>query len=184
MMWRRLDNPGHEWARLTDTGSGPVLRGTAVFVEDKIAGRLDYKILCNPVWETRSAIVLGWVQDEKVKLEITKGPGNTWRMNGRPVPSVQGCVDLDLSFSPSTNLLPIRHLNLEIGQESEVRAAWLRFPRLELHTLVQRFRRISESRYFYSSDTGFSTELDVNGDGFVKNYPPLWAEEKDEHRAS
>jgi len=77
------------------------------------------------------------------------------------------------------NLLPIRRLNLKVGQESEVRAAWLRFPRLELLPLVQRLRRVGENRYFYASDSGFSTESDVNADGFVVNYPPLWTEVKD-----
>ena len=77
------------------------------------------------------------------------------------------------------NLLPIRRLNLKVGQESEVRAAWLRFPGLELLPLVQRFRRVGENRYFYASDSGFSTESDINADGFVVNYPPLWTEVKD-----
>jgi len=83
-----------------------------------------------------------------------------------------------LAFSPATNLLPIRRLNLEVGQEAEVRAAWLRFPDLDLHPLVQRFRRETKLVYSYSSDGGFSTRLEVNADGFVVNYPPLWAEEK------
>ncbi|MDB5047554.1 MAG: hypothetical protein JWO30_625 [Fibrobacteres bacterium] len=180
MMWRRLDNPGHEWARLFDLGSGPVLRGTTVFMEEHVLGRLDYKIVCNPLWETLSAEVLGWVGEEKFKLRIEKTRGNTWRMNGQAVPRVNDCVDIDLSFSPSTNLLPIRRLNLEIGQEAEVRAAWLKFPDLELHPLVQRFRREGERRYFYDSDIGFSTNLEVNVDGFVVNYPPLWTEETGE----
>jgi uncharacterized protein len=177
MMWRRLDNPGHEWARLSGDSSAPVLRGTAVFVEDRIPGRLDYKIVCNPDWETVSAEVLGWVDGKRVKLKIDKAPGGIWRINGRAAPTVTGNSDIDLAFSPSTNLLPIRRLKLEIGQEAEVRAAWLTFPDLDLHPLVQRFRRVGDRRYFYASDTGFSTELEVDSDGFVVNYPPLWIEE-------
>lgn len=177
MLWRRLDNPGHEWALLTGLGAGPILRGTAVFMEDHVTGRLDYKIRCNPQWETLSAEILGWVGSKKIKLSILRTPEYTWRINGRSVPGVKGCIDLDLSFSPSTNLLPIRRSNLEIGQEAEVRAAWLRFPDMELHPLHQRFRRTGSLCYFYESDTGFSTELKVNSEGFVIDYPPLWIEE-------
>lgn len=178
MMWRRLDCPGQEWARLSNIRSSPVLRGTAIFVEDRIPARLDYKIRCSPRWETLSADILGWVKDEKVELRIESRPGRTWWINGLLVPQVEGLVDIDLSFSPSTNLLPIRRLNLEIGQGAEVRAAWLRFPELDLVPLVQRFKRKSESRYSYDSDIGFSTELEVNAEGFAVSYPPLWKEVK------
>jgi hypothetical protein len=176
-MWRRLDNPGHEWARLYILGATPVLRGTAVFQEDRIAGRLDYKILCSPQWETLSAVVVGWVGGEKVDLRIQKTPNRGWLSNGKSVPGVEACPDIDLSFSPSTNLLPIRRLNLQLGQEAEVRAAWLVFPDLGLRPLTHWFRRESRDRYFYRSDTGFSAELKVNEAGFVVDYPPLWTEE-------
>ncbi len=38
------------------------------------------------------------------------------------------CVDIDLNFSSSTNLLPIRRLDLAIGQDAELTAAWLVSP--------------------------------------------------------
>ena len=178
MMWRRLDNPGHEWARLYSIGSSPVLRGTAIFKEEGVSGRLDYKITCSPRWETQSAVILGWVDDKKVDLRIEKTPAHDWFLNGIAVPGVKSCLDLDLSFSPGTNLFPIRRLNMAAGREYEVRAAWLTFPDLGLHPLVHWFRREGQSRYYYRSDTGFSTELKVNEAGFVVEYPPLWTEEK------
>lgn len=179
MIWRRLDCPGHEWARLFPKRSGSILRGTAIFIEDRIPARLDYRILCNPKWETLTARVLGWKGDEKVDLRIEKGADGSWRINGRLAPQVKGCPDIDLSFSPSTNLLPLKRLAPRIGDEIEVRAAWLRFPELDLQPLVHRFRRLDESHYGYASATGFSTELEVDADGFVVSYPPLWRKEPD-----
>jgi hypothetical protein len=89
-------------------------------------------------------------------------------------PSVTGCIDLDLNFSPSTNLLPIRRLNLAVGDEAQVRAAWLRFPSFELEPLFQTYRRIDESTYRYLSSTGFAADLEVSSVGFVTNYPGIW----------
>jgi hypothetical protein len=40
--------------------------------------------------------------------------------NGAAVSAVEGCIDIDLKYSPSTNLLPIRRLNLAIGESAEV----------------------------------------------------------------
>jgi hypothetical protein len=91
---------------------------------------------------------------------------------------VRGCTDLDLNFSPSTNLLPIRRLNLEIGQEAEVKAAWLRFPSFELEPLFQVYRRLGESVFRYESGGGsFIAHLEVDASGFVTNYPGLWQAE-------
>jgi hypothetical protein len=88
---------------------------------------------------------------------------------------VAGCIDLDLNFSPSTNLLPIRRLDLAIGQEAEVQAAWLRFPSFTLERLEQLYRRIDVATYRYESAGGkFVTELQVNAAGFVTHYPNAW----------
>lgn len=177
MLWRRLDCPGHEWARLSGTPAAPRLRGTAIFIEERIPARLDYRITCDAKWSTLSAEVLGWIGDRKVILRIERDALGLWRMFGRPIDSVGGCDDVDLSFSPATNLLAIRRLGLGIGEEGEARAAWLRFPAMDLVPLVQRFRRISEREYAYESDNGFATTLLTGAEGFVIEYPPLWTAE-------
>ena len=86
-----------------------------------------------------------------------------------------GCIDLDLGFSPSTNLLPIRRLGLAIGQEAKVQAAWLGFPSFTLEPLDQLYRRMDVATYHYESAGGrFVTELQVNVAGFVTRYPDFW----------
>ena len=168
ILWKRLDIPGHESARLT----GPTLHGSAVMLHDAKACRLDYEIVCDDAWRTRSARVSGWIGDGIVHVRITHENG-VWTMNGDPVPAVAGCIDIDLNFSPSTNLLPIRRLNLAIGEAAEVRAAWLRFPSLALEPLVQSYTRLAENRYRYSSGT-FVAELEVNSEGFPTEYAGVW----------
>lgn len=86
-----------------------------------------------------------------------------------------GCVDLDLNFSPSTNLLPIRRLELAVGQRTEVKAAWLRFPSFTLEPLDQLYRRIDAAVYRYESAGGkFVRDLQVDAAGFVTHYPGFW----------
>ncbi len=101
-------------------------------------------------------------------------------MNGAPVAAVAGCIDVDLSFTPATNLLPIRRLGLPIGSSAPVAAAWLRFPELDLQRLDQVYTRAAEGRYEYSSAGGsFRATLQVAASGFVTDYPGLWREERD-----
>lgn len=175
ILWRRLDHPGHESARLFFQRDSWHLQGTAVFSHDRCPCRLDYQILCDSHWHTRSARVDGWVGKKLIEITLTVNPGQRWLMNGTESPPVAGCVDLDLNFSPSTNLLPLRRLNLAVGDQAEVRAAWLRFPSFRLDSLPQRYRRIDETTYRYESAGGkFVAEIWVNEDGFVTKYPNFW----------
>ena len=172
VLWRRLDRPGHEAARLVLRDGLWRLSGTAVFVEQTLPCRLNYEVVCDAGWRTVSVAVAGWVGIETIDIDITVDAACRWRMNGEERPEVAGCLDIDLNFSPSTNLLPIRRLGLEIGQEADVRAAWLRFPTFALEPLEQRYRRIDAATYRYESAGGrFVAVLSVDSAGFVTNYP-------------
>ena len=172
ILWRRLDRPGHESARLSRPGGGWDLSGTAVFAHEGRPCRLDYSILCDAAWRTAQARVEGWIGSEIVRIEIFAGSSGQWRMNGMERAEVESSLDLDLNFSPSTNLLPIRRLDLAVGEEAKVRAAWLRFPSFTLEPLEQSYRRLAESKYRYESAGGrFTAELEVNDAGFVTLYP-------------
>jgi hypothetical protein len=144
ILWRRLDHPGHESARLFYQADSWSLQGTAVFSHEQLPCRLNYRIVCDSRWQTRLARVDGWVGDSPREIVITVNPEQRWLLNEDECAEVAGCIDLDLNFSPSTNLLPIRRLSLGVGQETEVRAAWLRFPSFQLEPLVQVYRRINQ----------------------------------------
>jgi hypothetical protein len=178
ILWRRLDRPGHEAARLSRMGGGWNLSGTAVMAHEGQPCRLDYSIVCDSGWRTSGATIEGWVGSETIRFEITAGSSGAWRMNGSNRPEVEGALDLDLNFSPSTNLLPIRRLDLAVGEEARVRAAWLRFPSFALEPLEQSYRRVAESRYRYESAGGrFVADLEVNAAGFVTLYPGFCQED-------
>lgn len=179
VLWRRLDRPGHESARLIFQPPDCFLVGTAVFAHDRQPCRLDYLVKCDSTWQTVSAEVAGWVGDQTIEIELAVDSSRRWWLNGREAPEVAGCIDLDLNFSPSTNLLPIRRLDLSVGQEAEVKAAWLRFPSFALEPLSQLYRRIDATSYRYESAGGtFVRELQVNETGFVSHYPDFWVLER------
>ncbi|HEX7241138.1 MAG TPA: putative glycolipid-binding domain-containing protein [Longimicrobiaceae bacterium] len=175
ILWRRVDRPGHESARVFREGGLWRLHGAAVFAHAGAPVRLDYAVVCDAEWRTVSASVAGWVGEETVAAEVAVDAEGRWRLNGAECPQVAGCVDVDLNFSPSTNLLPIRRLGLRPGEEGAVRAAWLRFPGFTLEPLEQRYRRVEEGLYRYESGGGaFTTDLRVDGHGLVTRYPGGW----------
>jgi hypothetical protein len=175
ILWRRLDLPGHEIACLQPTGAGWRLQGTAVFAYQRQACKIDYDIRCREDWCTASAQVNATIGSRTVDLLIVADANRNWHLNDRRCPGVAGCIDLDLGFSPSTNLLPIRRLALAVGEAAEVNAAWLPFPAMELAPLAQTYRRDEALRYHYESRGGrFARDLGVNQLGFVTDYPGLW----------
>lgn len=178
ILWRRLDCPGHESAQVSMQDSVGRLSGSAVFIYGQQPCRLDYLIVCDSEWRTLSARVTGWLGSELVTIEILVDSDQRWQLNGTECPEVVGCLDIDLNFSPSTNLLPVRRLQLDAGQEAKVRAAWLRFPSFKLERLDQVYRRIDDETYRYESAGGsFVTEIKVNSAGFVTSYPNFWEAE-------
>lgn len=178
VLWRRLDRGGHEAARLRLDGTVWRLTGTVVTVDDGRPCALEYAVACDALWRTREARVTGWLGRTPVAVELrADGEGSWWR-DGAPQPAVDGCLDVDLGFSPSTNTLPIRRLALAAGAGASVRAAWLRFPDFTLEPLEQRYTRTGESLYRYESAGGrFVAELETGAGSLVSRYGDYWRAE-------
>ncbi len=181
ILWRRLDVPGHDAAGVEIGSGGAVLSGMAVFHEGAPTA-LAYVVRADRDWQTFEAYVHGGRGREAIDLRLRRDAAGTWTLNDVPCPAVQGCIDLDLSFTPATNLLPLRRLELAVGRSAEVRSAWLEWPEVRLTPLVQRYLRQSETEYGYESDLPggelFRTTLRVQPGGWVVDYGGLWRAEE------
>jgi Uncharacterized protein conserved in bacteria len=178
ILWRRLDMPGHEIAELERAGEGWELRGLALLAHEGEPCRLEYRIECDGAWQTRTLHVDGRIGARPVALRLTRNGRGEWQVDGGPVPTLRDCIDVDLGFSPSTNLLPIRRLGLAVGERAAVRAAWVRFPSLTVEVLEQVYTRLAADRYRYeSADGAFRRDLTVSEDGWVTDYPDFWRAE-------
>ena len=175
MRWRRLDLPGLDEAELRQESGSWHLEGRAGFVEGAVHWELEYAVTCGPDWITTGADVHGHSSLGAVEAMVVRTGAGRWTLNGAPVPAVDGCTDVDLAFTPATNLLSLRRLDLAVGQETEVVAAWLTFPDFSLVPLRQRYRRASETSYEYQApDLSFTGTLTVDNQGFVLDYAGLW----------
>ena len=157
-----------------------MLEGMAVFLDDAPTA-LAYVVRCDGSWRTTDAEIRGWRGADRIELQVRRADTGEWRMNGATCPEVSGCAELDLNFTPATNLLPLRRLALQPGEAGEVRSAWLEWPEPRLRALVQRYARRGPSAYDYEAElpdgTTFHAELRVDPDGWVIRYGELWAAE-------
>lgn len=178
ILWRRVDTVGLETARVYGDDDGWYLDGAAIFLWEGSPCRLEYLIECDPEWRTTAATIDGWVGDEVIGREVLVSEEGSWYLDDDEIEAVEGCIDIDLNFSPITNLLPVRRLDLKVGESKEVSAAWLRFPSFQFERIDQTYTRIDETTLKYESRGGeFVRTLKINSDGLVLDYPDYWAVE-------
>jgi hypothetical protein len=174
ILWNRLDTPGHDACRLIEKPGGWELEGTAVFDQDGKPARLDYHVACDASWRTRWGRVRGWIGARGLDLDIRRTADGTWTLNGEVLRSTE-CIDLDLGFTPATNLIALRRLDLPVGQRAVTQTAWLDDSTFTLEALEQIYLRQSSLAYAYESPRfAYAGVLDVDAAGFVRRYPTLW----------
>ena len=100
MLWRRLDLPGHEIAKLEGLDDGWKLSGTAVFASQQGPAKLDYVVNCDAAWRTNSAQVRGVLGGEDIDLTVSVDAERRWRLNGTECASVEGSIDIDFRIQP------------------------------------------------------------------------------------
>lgn len=182
--WRRLDVPGHDACRLHRQPDGDWrIDGTAVFDEGQPTVAA-YSVTCDSHWVTRRASVRGWQGRLDIVAEIERAgeADGAWMLNGAPVPGLEDCLDVDLGFTPATNLVPIRRLALGIGEGASAPAAIFDVSNMRLERIEQSYKRTGETGYWYESPKfDYAATLEISSDGFVVSYPGLWEAESD-HR--
>jgi uncharacterized protein len=117
-----------------------------------------------------------------VRFELTADGEGHWTLNGAPLRAVEGALDIDLGFTPATNLLPIRRLDLAAGERAAVRTAWVRFPELRVEALEQSYHRETDQVFRYVACVDgeqFQARLDTDEFGRVLLYEGLWEAERD-----
>ncbi len=176
VMWRRtMDDLSFELARVDHGDDGVRLSGTVLAAEAGAPLRVEYTVTCDNRWRTRSVVVTQVHAGRRQQLLLDHDGNGAWLLDGRPAPALEGCTDVDLGISPITNALPVSRLGLAEGEVGQIRAAWVRFPTLEVVPADQSYERLAELRYRYRSRaSGFQAEIEVDGDGLPVDYAGIW----------
>jgi len=177
-LWRHLHYEGHDICRLFRRPAGWVLEGCAVFTDGSRPSQLLYTIATDRQWRSRHAFVEGYIGRRRVHARIAAGRGSRWRLSSRRQTQVDGCVDLDLAFTPATNVIALRRLGLAVGAQGESRAAYLEFPSMRMSLLEQTYRRIGAREFDYAAPRfGYRGRLVVDRHGAAQIYPGLFERE-------
>jgi hypothetical protein len=168
--WRRSDEvETDEHCTLTVRDGGVSLVGTVLGSEAGVPVRIEYRVLADASGLTTAAHVRDLRGFETRTFVLERDAKGNWSVDGTTVKALKGCTDVDLGCSPSTNTLPIRRLRLGVGASQTIKAAWVRFPGLDIVKAAQKYTRLDEFTYRYSSGD-FEADLTVDDDGLVAGY--------------
>ncbi len=195
LFWARTDTAGSEHVVLDDR-QGLTAQGAALAV-DPIPYTLRYRLTVGADWSTSrleaEAEGAGWTRS--VRLERS---GDGWQVRtgeegnldaaleaaGHPPAGLPGteepdqladALDVDLGGSPLFNTLPVRRIGLGRAPADlarQVTVAWVLVPSLVVVPAEQVYTSLGPGRIRFASGT-FTTDLDVDPDGFVVRYPGL-----------
>ncbi len=169
---------GFEVVYLQPLDRGHLLTGVTTAVEGGQAWIVDYEILVDAGWRTRSARVIGR-SNTGTRTRLIDGDGQgRWRIDDEAAPYLDGCLDVDLESSALTNALPVHRLALSIGATAQAPAAYVRVLGLSIERLEQRYTRISDQEghqyYEYAAPVfDFSCQLVYDDAGLVLAYPGI-----------
>jgi uncharacterized protein len=185
VQWMSTTWPAPDQCALSEISYGWELDGEAKAMVNGSPIEVTYTVRVDREWQTRL------VKVKQVDFNYIPGFSSTKRYtlkrdefghwtassgNDRPpLGGIQLLEDIDIQVTPATNTLPIRRLNLAVGESAEVTAAWFRIPEFRVEPLRQRYTRTAEDTYRYESpDHDFTANLTVDDLGLVVNYDPGW----------
>jgi hypothetical protein len=175
--WRRLDTPGHDVCRLEKHPDGWRLQGTAVFWHRTEPASFNYCVDCDSGWKTVRGKVEGFLGKQAIRYIIAR-QSDIWTLNGAAVPGLERLVDLDLGFTPATNLQQLRRVPIAENESAQVPVAWLDIETGMLTELSQSYERRSATTFWYEArSVGYKGLLEIAPNGFIRLYPGLWEAE-------
>ncbi|MCF0072289.1 putative glycolipid-binding domain-containing protein [Dyadobacter sp. CY261] len=175
ILWTGREYYSLENCRIDGNENGTLIESAIVGQYGDDLYQVNYQIRVNEYWETVLVDISFYINHVYRHLNlINSGEGN-WLLNGELNDSFSDCVDIDLPLTPFTNTLPIRRLNIPIGEERPIRVIYLDLLEDSITPVTQKYTRVSETVFHYENvPNDFEADIVLDADGLVVDYPELF----------
>jgi hypothetical protein len=184
VMWVSFNQQKFEHLRLVNNKDGILADGMIIHLNSENSYRIRYRIQCDSGWQVRKVEMNRLdASDQSLVLHCDRN-GHWMNGQGKAVPTLNGCRDIDIYYSPFTNTLAIRRLGLSQGESADINVAFIAVPGLAVSAVYQRYTYLDTNPegglYRYESlASGFTTEFPVDSDKLLIEYPKffrrIWA---------
>jgi hypothetical protein len=167
VLWHCSLLSSSEHALLRESAHGYRLQGVVTVPLGDVPCHIEYTVEIDHGWHASEARAAITTPSGVREIVLQSHDTGEWELDGVPAPSLGSCHDIDLGWTPATNTIPIRRLDLEIGKSASIAAAWVRFPELDVVSNEQQYTRLANDRWRYQSgDYDFELATDP-GSGLV-----------------
>ena len=172
--WTPVEGTGLEHLHIASGEDAIRIRSTVIGDKDGTAYGIHYEMTLDPDWTFRSVVFQS--MDGVRKTIASDREGNWVDGDGRSLPELQGCIDIDISATPFTNTLPIRrNRDWVIGEPRRFDMAWVPADTLEPFKDGQIYTPLGDRNWLYeAADGSFEAEITVDEDRLVLDYPGLF----------
>ncbi len=150
-IWESKENQSVEYFSLSATLEGFVLKRYRFYFHNTANPLITYAVNCSEKRVTKDVSIHRERAGKKSNLTLKQDDQQVWFSDGALIAFATGLLDVDLEFSPATNTLPIRRLNLAIGESRVVDSVWVRSDKLTLERLKQKYSRLDDNHYEYET---------------------------------
>ena len=173
VLWERTDGVGLERTVFEATGGGHRISGTTLLISDGTPHEIRFSVVTDVSWRTLTVGAHVQSSGSDRRLALSADGEGSWSVSDSPLIELYGAIDIDLSWTPSTQTLAIRRLGLDVGQTAETTVAWIDFPGHDIARVTQTYTRLAEDRYRLEHG-GSSGDVVVDDGGIVVDHPRGW----------
>jgi hypothetical protein len=174
LSWAPASGTGLEETTVTLDESGCVAVGH-ITGDDPVLYDVYYRVEIDGAWRTRYVCVSDTLSGRTAEMR-SLGQGSWTSDDGRRLRGLDGAIDVDITVTPFSNTLPIRRLEIGVGESVDIVTAYVDVPAMTVTADPQRYTRLLPDVYRYESlDSDFRRDIVVDELGFVLEYPGLFS---------
>jgi hypothetical protein len=151
--------------------------------QQSFATRTDRRISPMPSGVTAIGIacldrIAGFIGERVIDYIVVR-EDRVWRLNGTALSGLGHLLDLDLGFTPATNIQQLRRVAIAENETVQLPVAWLDVDAGTLTELPQVYERRGPAAFWYQAPSfGYEGLLELAPNGFIRSYPNLWEAER------
>lgn len=176
VLWRRiLDDRSDEFCAVRQQEDEAELEGTSIGLTSALEPFCcSYKILTNSALSKSRQLCISYLSPTGTRLLSMSRSNGGWKVEADE-PFFIVADEIDLEWSPLTNMFPLRRM-LEQGlMRLELKAAWVRMPDLRIERATQCYEWIdSLTARYINLESGFTALIRHDGEGFPLDYEGVW----------
>jgi uncharacterized protein len=172
--WKSAEGAGLEHLVLQATALGYLVKSQVIGEDDGTRYAFSYEIQMDHGWRVLS-FRIGSIDGQTLTC-TSPSPGLWHDARGNHLKDLDGCIDVDFTFTCFTNTLPVRRTGFKKGQARSFQMLYVYFDRLVPVADGQKYTCIEPGARFLfeATDGSFTSEIEFDDYGLVQYYPGLF----------